>query len=423
MFFRTKPLQAIGGFDPDFFLHYEDADIGRRMLKVAGVVYVPAVRVTHRWARDTHRSLKSMLVTVRSGWLYWRKWGGVFSSKPATETPAATPCAGNGSEADPAVGSGRRVLVTGANGFIGQAVCHDLLSRGYHVVGAVRGKSDARQATVVESLAMGEIDEHTDWSAALAETDSVVHLAARVHLMRETAADPLAEYRRVNVKLTVNLARHAARCGVRRFVFVSSVKVNGESTPVGQPFTADDVPRPKDPYGLSKLEAEQALLQLAERTGMEVVIIRPVLVYGPGVKANFHEMMRWLLKGIPLPIGALHNQRSLVALVNLADFIATCLHHPAAANQTFLVSDGEDLTVTGLLQRTAAAFRRPARLLPVPMFMLRIAGRMFGMEDVVQRLCETLQVDITKSRRLLGWEPPVSVDVALLQTVQQFRNE
>jgi len=364
-----------------------------------------------------------MLVTARSGWLYWRKWGGVFSSKPAAEQPvAALPIAAHHGR-DQAEGSGRRVLVTGANGFIGRALCADLSSRGYRVLAAVRKKTDVDQPAAVQHVVIGDIDEHTDWTAALSGVDCVVHLAARVHFMRETAADPLAEYRRANVAFTLNLARQAVSSGVRRFVFVSSVKVNGEGTPVGQPFTADDLPRPLDPYGVSKLEAEQALAQLAGHTALEVAIIRPVLVYGPGVKANFHEMMRWLLKGFPLPLGALHNRRSLVALDNLIDCIATCIHHPAAANQIFLVSDGEDLTVTGLLQRTAVAFGCPARLLPVPFFVLRMAGRILNKEAVVQRLCDTLQVDIEKTRRLLAWEPPVTVDAALAKTVGQFRND
>lgn len=224
---------------------------------------------------------------------------------------------------------------------------------------------------------MGEMDEHTEWVHALSGVDSVVHLAARVHLMREVAADPLAEFRRVNVALTLNLARQAALAGARRFVFVSSVKVNGARTPVGQPFTAEDVPQPLDPYEVSKLEAEQALMQLAEQTGLEVVIIRPVLVYGPGVKANFHAMMRWLLKGVLLPLGALNHQRSLVALDNLV----VTLHHPAAANEIFLVSDGEDLAVTALLRRTALAFRRPAN-------SAAIAGRIgHAGKTAVQGLC------------------------------------
>lgn len=420
MFFRTTPLQTIGGFDPDFFLHYEDADVGRRMLRIARVVYTPSVRVMHRWARDTHRSWHSKWVTVRSGWLYWRKWGGVFNSEPAAElsvAPAgiprvteradsATPCA--------------RVLVTGANGFIGQALSAHLALLGHDVRGAVRRSPGPGQQGASRFHALGDMNECTDWKAVLLGVDSVVHLAARVHLMRDTATDPLAEFRRVNVELTLNLARQAATAGVRRFIFVSSVKVNGEATPVGQPFTEDDEAHPLDPYGVSKLEAEQALIELSQSTGMEIVIIRPVLVYGPGVKANFHTMMRWVVKGVPLPLGALGNQRSFVAIDNLVDLIATCLYHPAAANQIFLVSDGEDLTVTALLQRTAAAFGSPARLLPVPMSVLRIAGRLLGREAIVQRLCDTLQVDISKARRLLGWSPPVSVDAALKKTTQQL---
>lgn len=419
MFFRTAPLQKIGGFDPDFFLHYEDADIGRRLLRVARTVYVPNVRVIHQWARDTHRSLSAKLGTVKSGWLYWLKWGGVFKSRPAVEFREPVAAAALPGTAP----AGQRVLVTGANGFIGQALCSVLASQGYSVRGAVRKKSADDQAAATDLRVMGEIDEHTEWAPALSGVDSVVHLAARVHLMRDTAADPLAEFRRVNVALTLNLARQAAKAGVRRFVFVSSVKVNGETTVVGQPFTADDPPRPIDAYGISKFEAEQALIQLAEETGLEVVIVRPVLVYGPGVKANFHEMMHWVLKGVPLPLGALDNQRSFAAVDNVVDLIAVCLRHPQAANQVFLVSDGEDLAVSGLLRRTAAALGKPARLLPVPVFLLRLAGRLSGREQVIQRLCDTLQVDIGKTQRLLGWNPPLSVDAALRKTAQQLRNE
>jgi nucleoside-diphosphate-sugar epimerase/GT2 family glycosyltransferase len=423
MFFRTAPLQAIGGFDPDFFLHYEEADIGRRILKVARVFYVPSVRVTHRWARDTHRSLQAMLLTARSGLLYWRKWGGVFSSECAEEPIAILARARGNQGPDPATGGGRRVLVTGANGFIGKAVCADLPSRGYRVRGAVRRNSGVDQSVGAQYVAMGEIDEHTDWAIALAGVDCVVHLAARVHLMHETATDPLMEFRRVNVALSLNLARQAAIAGVRRFVFVSSVKVNGESTPFGQPFKVEDMPQPLDPYGISKAEAEQELMQLAQQTGMEVVVLRPVLVYGPGVKANFQVMMRWLRRGAGFLLGALDNRRSLVALDNLVDCIATCLRHPAAANQIFLVSDGEDLTVADLLRRTSTAFNRRAIFIPVPKFVLRVAGRILGREDIVQRLCDTLQVDISKTRRMLDWEPPVSIDASLRKTVQRFQAE
>jgi len=427
MFFRTSILRQIKGFDPDYFLHYEDADIGRRALQVGGVVYVPTVKVVHQWARDTHHSWASRLVTVRSGLLYWRKWGGVFSSKPdvgfaeRNAEKRGTPARRTDASRLALAGAGRTVLVTGANGFIGKAVCSDLASRAYHVRGVVRHQQRMVSRNGLECLSMDEIDENTDWSNALGGVDCVVHLAARVHLMRETAADPLAEFRRTNVALTLNLARQAAAAGVRRFIFISSIKVNGEVTPVGQPFTAEDVPHPSDPYGISKFEAEQGLLALAAETGLEVVIIRPVLVYGPGVKANFHSMMHWLLKGVPLPLGALPNRRSFVALGNLADLVATCVQHSAATNQIFLVSDGEDLSISGLLRRTGAALGKSARLIPVPVMLLRAGARLAGQEAIMQRLCDSLQVDISKTRRTLGWEPPVGVDEALGETARHYR--
>ncbi len=267
---------------------------------------------------------------------------------------------------------------------------------------------------------MGEIDTDSDWSSALAGIDSVVHLAGRVHLMRETAVDPLTEFRRVNVALTLHLARQAARSGVRRFVFISSIKVNGEVTPAGQPYTASDIPRPTDPYGISKHEAEMGLRALAVETGLEVVIIRPVLVYGPNVKANFSSMMNWLQRGVPLPLGSLRSKRSFVALHNLIDLITVCLQHPAAANQTFLVSDGDDLTISELLRRTGTALGRPARLIPIPMMVLRAWTKLLHQEAVSKRLLDSLQVDISKTRRVLGWTPPVRVDDALRETAQHF---
>jgi UDP-glucose 4-epimerase len=231
--------------------------------------------------------------------------------------------------------------------------------------------------------------------------------------MQETTADPLTEFRRVNVQGTLNLARQAAAAGVRRFVFVRSIKVNGESTQPGAPFKADDAPAPLDAYGVSKMEAEQGLRELAGQTGIEVIIIRPPLVYGPGVKANFAAMMHWLKRGVPLPLGAIHNQRSLVALDNLVALLMTCLTHPAAANQTFMVSDGEDVSTTELLLRMGQAMGKPARLLPVPASWLKLAAALIGKPDVAQRLCGSLQVDISKTRELLGWVPPVSLDEGL----------
>ena len=294
---------------------------------------------------------------------------------------------------------------------MGKAVCELAVRRGLVVKGALRTRGEVPGCIV--SFVVGDINDATDWGRALVDVNSVVHLAARVHVMHDTAADPLTAFRVVNVEGTLSLARQAAAAGVKRFVFISSVKVNGEATLPGQPFTADDVPAPLDAYGVSKMEAEQGLRELSAQTGMEVVIIRPPLVYGPGVKANFAAMMRWLRRGVPLPLGAIHNQRSLVALDNLVDLIVTCLTHPAAANQTFLVSDGEDVSTTELLRRMGRAMGHPAHLIPVPASLLKLAATMLGKQDVAQRLCGSLQVDIEKTRRLLGWTPPLSLDEGL----------
>jgi len=236
--------------------------------------------------------------------------------------------------------------------------------------------------------------------------------------MQDGFADPLAAYRETNVAGTLNLARQAAAMGIKRFVFLSSIKVNGEQTQIGRPFTPNDIPNPTDPYGISKAEAEEGLRQIADQTGMEVVIIRPVLVYGPGVKGNFLSMMRWLNKGIPLPLGAINNARSLVSLDNLVDLIVTCLNHPAAANQTFLVSDGEDVSTTTLLRKTAAAMGKSARLVPVPAHLLELGSAVLGKQEMAQRLCGSLQVEIEKTRRLLGWQPPLTLDEGLLKAMK-----
>ena len=245
------------------------------------------------------------------------------------------------------------------------------------------------------------------------DVSAVIHLAARVHVMHDTSADPLTAFRAVNVDGTLNLARQSAAAGVKRFVFVSSVKVNGESTQPGPAFAEADTASPQDAYGQSKYEAEQGLRQLGVDTGMELVIIRPPLVYGPGVKANFAALMRAVKRGWPLPLGAVHNQRSLVALDNLVDFIITCITHPQAANQTFLVSDGQDLSTTELVRGMAQAAGVPARLLPVPVWALQAGASLLGKGAAVQRLCGNLQVDISKARSLLGWVPPVSVQEGL----------
>lgn len=309
--------------------------------------------------------------------------------------------------------------MTGANGFVGKSLCVELHRQGQTVRAVTRSAN--LQVENIETLSVCSIDGETDWTAALPGVNVVIHLAARVHVMKDTAIDALAEFRRVNVEGTLNLARQAVDAGVQRFLFISSIKVNGEGTFLGQPYTAEDQPAPVDPYGISKREAEDALRKLASETGMEVVVIRPPLIYGPGVKANFQSMMHWLDKGIPLPLGAIHNQRSLVALDNLVDLIVTCIHHPAAANQIFLAGDGEDLSTPELLKRMAAALGKKARLMPVPALLLEWGARLFGKQAMARRLCGSLQVDISKARDRLDWMPPVSIDEELRKTAQHYK--
>ena len=313
-----------------------------------------------------------------------------------------------------------RVLVTGASGFVGQHLTAALAVWGRRVRAALRHPVTLAGLGLYESVVVSGLDATTDWTAALTDVDSVVHLAARVHVMQDKALDPLADFRRVNVSGTLQLAQQAADAGIRRFVFISSVKVNGEGTPVARPYTADDVPAPVDAYGISKLEAEQGLLAIAASTGLEVVIIRPVLVYGSGVRANFLKMMQWLDRGLPLPLGAINNRRSLVGVDNLVSLILACVDHPDAANQVFLASDGEDLSTTALMHRTALALGKSARLVPVPEAVLTLIAGLLGKRDVAQRLCGSLQVDIDKTRRILGWTPPLSVDAGLALAAQGF---
>jgi nucleoside-diphosphate-sugar epimerase len=314
-----------------------------------------------------------------------------------------------------------RALVTGASGFIGAAVLKRLANGVCEVRGAYRHGAPYSLAGA-DGISVGDLGEALDWRAALDGVAMVVHTAARVHVIKDKSQAPLDEFRRVNVKGTAALARQAAVAGVKRFVFLSSIKVNGEFTEHGQPCTADDVPAPEDPYGVSKYEAEQLLRQIAAETGMEVVIIRPPLVYGRGVKANFAAMMRWLARGVPLPLAAVtQNRRSLVALDNLVDLIATCLHHHAAANQTFLVSDGEDLSTAELLKRMGSAMGHPARLYYVPPALLKLGATVLNKQGIYQRLCDSLKLDINKTRQLLDWTPPVSVDEGLWRAAEGFR--
>ncbi|OQW88136.1 MAG: hypothetical protein BWK72_10385 [Rhodoferax ferrireducens] len=304
-----------------------------------------------------------------------------------------------------------KILVTGANGLVGTALCRRLREDGFAVRAAVRTK--LANPGAFDVIGVGDINELTDWETALRGVDVVVHLAARVHVMHERAANPLAEFRHINVQGSLQLAQSAYAAGVKRYIYVSSIKVNGESTMPEHAFTELDMPNPQDAYGQSKLEAETGLRLIAASTGLQVVIIRPPLVYGPGVKANFAELMRAVQKCWPLPLGAVHNKRSLVALGNLVDFIITCITHPKAANQTFLISDGQDLSTTELVRCMAHAAGVPARLLPVPVWALEWAGRLLGKGETVQRLTGNLQIDSSKARDLLGWEPKVSVQEGL----------
>lgn len=314
------------------------------------------------------------------------------------------------------------VILTGATGFIGSAFLGAAQQRSMKIRSVFRSNEQAKRFGDAKNSAVvvPGIEADTDWSEALVDVDVVVHCAARVHVMHDSISDPLAEFCKVNVAGTLNLAKQAALAGAKRFVFLSSIKVNGEETQPGGPYSAHDVPAPEDAYGISKAEAEAGLRLLSLETGMEVVIIRPPLVYGPGVKGNFSSLLRWVACGLPLPLGsATTNRRSLVGLDNLVDLILTCVDHPKAANQTLLVSDGEDLSTADLLRRIGKALNRPARLIPVPVSILIIASRLLGKSSIAQRLLGSLQVDISKTCTLLNWKPPVSVDEGLRRAAQQ----
>jgi nucleoside-diphosphate-sugar epimerase len=309
-----------------------------------------------------------------------------------------------------------RVLATGSAGFVGKSLLSALDAKQYRVSAATR--SHKHCSSSFNSHVVGNIDALTNWSEALTGTDAVIHLAARVHVMRDIARNPLAEFRRVNVDGTLNLARQAAAIGVRRFIFLSTIGVNGNSTTLGTAFSENDASLPHDPYSVSKHEAEVGLRSISKSTGMELVIIRPTLVHGSRAPGNFGKLTRLVAKGLPLPLASIDNRRSLVGVDNLISFIVTCLEHPSAGNETFLVSDGEDLSTPDLIRRMARAMDRPARLLPVPKSVLIAAAAMLGQSDMAQRLCGSLQVDISKSRELLGWNPPVSVDEGLRRAVK-----
>ena len=314
------------------------------------------------------------------------------------------------------------VLVTGATGFLGAALSAELRLRNYQIRGTARPDPLVNPHPPKEKglHLIADIGPDTDWSKALNGIKYVIHCAARAHIMGETKTDALPAYRRINVSGTRNLAEQAAAGGVKRFVFISSIKVNGEQTFAGAPFTADAKPLPEDAYGLSKWEAERALHDISARTGLESVIIRPPLIYGPGVKGNFLSLLNWLYRGLPLPLGAIRNQRSLVGLDNLIDLIITCLNHPGAANRTFLVNDAQDLSTPALLRRIGTALDKPVRLLPVPVPVLQSAAWFLGRKDIARRLSASLQTDMSETGDRLGWTPVKSVDRQLRETAEWY---
>lgn len=310
-------------------------------------------------------------------------------------------------------------LVTGANGFVGSALCAELEHRDAYVRGAVRVLSGSSETLSYDPVAVGGLGAGTGWAKALHGIDVVVHLAARVHVMHENAADPMAAFREVNVAGTERLARAAASSGVRRLVYVSSIKVNGEQTS-RIPFSELDVPAPQDPYGISKYEAELALHNVAKETGLEVVIVRPPLVYGSGVGGNFLRLLKLLSQGVPLPLASIQNQRSMIYLGNFVDALITCAMHPAAAGKTYLVSDGEDISTPLLMHSIANLMGKRSWLWPLPPSLLQLAGKMTGKINEVERLIGSLQIDSRKIRSELGWMPPYSIQQGLSETVHWF---
>jgi len=311
-----------------------------------------------------------------------------------------------------------KVLVTGYSGFVGGHLLNKLeYIYNIHLLGRTSPNSCYKHLLV-------SISHDDDYSSILTDVSVVIHIAARAHIMNDTATNPLDEFRVVNTQGTLNLARQAVSAGVKRFIFVSSVKVNGESTLNGQAFYNTDKACPEDPYGISKADAEFDLRQLSEETGLEVVIIRPPLVYGEGVKANFAALLNLVTKKIPLPFGLINENRcSLVSVYNLVDLIETCIHHPNAANQTFLVSDDHDLSTTEMIKLMAKVQDVKPWLLPFPVWTLKLLGKITGKSDMISRLTDSLQVDITHTKETLDWTPPYSVEEGFAKCVQTPRNK
>lgn len=314
------------------------------------------------------------------------------------------------------------VLVTGANGFVGGPVCERLLEGGWQVKGSVRSEKQAASLPeAVDPVIVGDLSGNTDWTEALRGVATVVHLAGRAHVLKEDAENPLEKFRQVNVQGASRLAGEAAKAGVRRFVYVSSVKVHGEGGP--RAYNEDDKPEPSGPYAQSKWEAEQALLQVARETGLEMVVLRPPLIYGPGVKANFLRLFKLIKCGLPLPFGSIHNKRSMIYVENLADAIAVCLEHQDAVGGTFLLRDGEDLSMQELIRLLGETIGERSCLVPFPLAALRFLGRVFGKSGTLERMTGSLTVDDRKIHSVLGWTPPVAVEKGVGETACWFRSK
>jgi nucleoside-diphosphate-sugar epimerase len=318
------------------------------------------------------------------------------------------------------------ILITGANGFVGRVVCDRIASK-YPIFTSIyavyRDPEFLNTATLhskITPFISCSLDDLAANTELLSKIDCIIHLAARVHQMDDKASDPLIEFRAINTTATYNLAKAATKAGTQRFIYLSSIKVNGEETEKSSSYTESDQLSPQDPYGISKWEAETQLMHLAHETELEVVILRPPLVYGPKVKANFLQMIRTISKGIPLPLGAIRNQRSLVYVENLADAIINASIHPAAANQVFLVSDGEDISTSNLICKIAKALRCSPRLLPIPVFLLKLLGKLTGKSAPVDRLTGSLRVDSRKIRKTLNWTPPYTLDQGLQATADWY---
>lgn len=312
-----------------------------------------------------------------------------------------------------------RILVTGATGFIGGFLCKHLLLEGHSLCGTILAHENPSSLVAgVHPEVIKPLGPETPWDEHLAGIETIIHLAGRVHIMHDQSINALDEFRKINVEGTLKLAHDAVKAGVNRFVFISSVKVNGEES--ATPYTPDSLPHPSDPYGISKWEAEQGLRQVSSETGLELVVIRPTLVYGPGVKANFLNMMKVVSRGIPLPLASITNKRSLVYVGNLVDAIKVCATHTGSAGQTYLVSDGEDVSTPELIRRTSAALGESVRLFPVSTALMRLAGKLCGRSCAVSRLTGSLTVDSSKIRRELDWIPPFTMEAGLRETAEWF---